>query len=414
MAHQISLLFHLRNSRLLNSGQFPIYLRITINGKRFEISTGKSIDKVKWSSKLGRCRGKSLEACSVNGHLDALKAKVFLTEGILLKTNSEISITSFKEQFLGKSEIKRMLIPIFLEHNRRMEMLIPHEFSINTLKKFKTTLAHIRQFLEVKRKMTDIDITKIDLTLIHDFDFFLRTIKECNHNSTVKYISLFGKIIRECHNKEWITRDPFANYDFSLHKVEIEFLSQVELNVMQQKVLKIERLDLVRDIYVFACFTGLSYIDIEQLTSDNLTIGIDGTKWIYKDRQKTKGQSHIPLLPLAEQILVKYANHPRCLNKNKLLPILSNQKMNAYLKEIADICGINKELTFHTSRHTFATTVTLENGVPIETVSKMLGHNSIRSTQHYAKVMDSKISKDMAELKEKIQIDIKIAKTVGK
>ena len=174
-----------------------------------------------------------------------------------------------------------------------------------------------------------------------------------------------------------------------------------------------ERLELVRDIFIFSCFTGLAYVDVQQLNKNHISLGIDGDKWIFKNRQKTDTPSKIPLLPMAMEIVDKYKNHPTCVNENRLLPILSNQKMNAYLKEIADVCGINKELTFHIARHTFATTVTLSNGVPIETVSKMLGHTNLKTTQHYAKILDKKISNDMMILKEKFKNtnQIKLDKT---
>ena len=179
---------------------------------------------------------------------------------------------------------------------------------------------------------------------------------------------------------------------------------QDELDVIYNKQFSTARLNQVKDIYLFSCFTGLAYIDVKKLKKDNISIGIDGNKWIFTHRQKTDTASKIPLLPIAEEIIENYANHPQCLNEGKLLPILSNQRMNSYLKEIADVCGINKDLTFHTARHTFATTVTLSNGVPIETVSKMLGHTNIKTTQHYAKILDKKVSHDMEQLKQVLSL----------
>jgi site-specific recombinase XerD len=204
---------------------------------------------------------------------------------------------------------------------------------------------------------------------------------------------------------DWISKNPFSNYKSKLKEVIREYLSPEEIEMMMNKKFVSNRLEVVRDIFVFSCFTGLAYIDVKQLTPNNISFGIDGDKWIFKNRQKTDTASKIPLLPIALSIVNKYASHPICLNKNLLLPILSNQKMNAYLKEIADVCGINKELTFHIARHTFATTVTLSNGVPIETVSKMLGHTNLKTTQHYAKILDIKISNDMMLLKEKFKIN---------
>jgi site-specific recombinase XerD len=201
----------------------------------------------------------------------------------------------------------------------------------------------------------------------------------------------------------WLNKDPFSNYKAKVKDVVRVYLTEEEIQTIINKDFKIERVAMVRDIFVFSCFTGLAYIDVKQLTKNNISLGIDGDKWIFKNRQKTDTTSKIPLLPMAQEIINKYENHPVCINEDRLLPILSNQKMNAYLKEIADLCEINKDLTFHIARHTFATTITLSNGVPLETVSKMLGHTSLKTTQHYAKILDKKISEDMMILKSKFK-----------
>jgi site-specific recombinase XerD len=201
-----------------------------------------------------------------------------------------------------------------------------------------------------------------------------------------------------------LDKDPFVNYKSKFREVVRAFLSQDEIDAIAAKKFSIERLDQVRDIFLFSCYTGLAYIDVKQLTRNNIGVGIDAEKWIFTSRQKTDTQSNIPLLPMAEEVLNKYKNHPQSNNEKSLLPVLSNQKMNSYLKEIADVCGITKELTFHIARHTFATTVTLTNGVSIESVSKMLGHRSIKTTQHYAKILDRKVSDDMKQLREKFKI----------
>jgi len=199
-----------------------------------------------------------------------------------------------------------------------------------------------------------------------------------------------------------------------MREVEREFLTQLEVQTIYGKEMVTDRLKQVRDIFVFSCFTGLAYIDVKNLSKTNISLGIDGEKWIFTHRQKTETASRIPLLPIAAEIIEKYANNPVCLNNDKLLPVLSNQNMNAYLKEIAGVCGINKELTFHIARHTFATTITLTNGVPIESVSKMLGHKSLKTTQHYAKILDKKVSGDMQLLREKFQISIPMKNSESK
>jgi site-specific recombinase XerD len=211
----------------------------------------------------------------------------------------------------------------------------------------------------------------------------------------------------------WLNKDPFTNYKSKVKEVERVYLTEEEIQTIINKDFKIERVGMVRDIFVFSCFTGLAYIDVKQLTKNHIGLGIDGDKWIFKNRQKTDTASKIPLLPMAQEIINKYENHPVCINEDRLLPIFSNQKMNAYLKEIADICEINKDLTFHIARHTFATTVTLSNGVPLETVSKMLGHTSLKTTQHYAKILDRKISEDMMILKSKFASNPQNVKKLG-
>ena len=274
------------------------------------------------------------------------------------------------------------------------------------MERYETSLKHTKNFLLWKYNISDISIEKIDYSFIMEYEFYLRSVRKCANNTAVKYIKNFHKIINICLANGWLTKDPFANYKSKVKEVIREYLTEREIQDLMEKELVSDRLELVRDIFIFSCFTGLAYIDVKQLSNDNIVLGIDGDKWINKNRQKTDTSSRIPILPTAQFIIDKYANHPVCVNEDKLLPIFSNQKMNAYLKEIATVCGINKELTFHIARHTFATTVTLSNGVPIETVSKMLGHTNLKTTQHYAKILDKKISEDMKILKDKFSINV--------
>jgi site-specific recombinase XerD len=207
---------------------------------------------------------------------------------------------------------------------------------------------------------------------------------------------------------DWLMKDPFLKFKGSIKEVERDFLSTEELQSIEDKKFTISRLDEVRDMFVFSCYTGLAYADIAKLSLNEIEIGIDKQKWIYTHREKTETKSNIPLLPKALEIIEKYKNHPECVISGKLLPLRSNQKMNAYLKEIAILCEITKNLTFHSARHTFATTVTLTNGVPIESVSSMLGHKNIRTTQIYAKVVEKKVSEDMKKLKSRLNKNSKM------
>ena len=308
---------------------------------------------------------------------------------------------SLKNELFGLNENQRMLIPIFKDHNNKIKELVGKEYALGTLERYTTSLKHTVEFLEWKYKVSDTDIKKIDHAFIMEYEFFLRSVRNCANNTAVKYIKNFSKIIKICLANHWIDRNPFANYKAKVKEVERVYLSEGEIETIINKDFKTERLSLVRDIFLFSCFTGLAYIDVKNLTKSHISLGIDGEKWIFTHRQKTETASKIPILPITQMIIDKYENHPECCNQDKLLPILSNQKMNAYLKEIAGVCGITKELTFHIARHTFATTVTLTNGVPIESVSKMLGHKNLRTTQHYAKVLDKKVGEDMKILRDK-------------
>ena len=406
MKNKIAILFYTKSSRALKNGLLPIYLRITVDGVRVEVSTSRNVEKSKWSVEGGKMKGNSEEARTINSYLDVLKNKVYETEKSMINNNHEINALSFKNKFLGIEEKQRMLIPIFQEHNKRMKTLIDKEFAMNTYKRYETSIEHIRSYIKHKYNLSDIPVKDVNLAFINDFDFYLRSIKNCNNNSTIKYVRNLGKIIKSCYANEWIERDPFLNYKGKVKEVVREFLSQEEINTIYLKVFATDRLNQVKDAFIFCCFTGLAYIDVYQLKKSNVEIGIDGERWIFTYRQKTDTPSRIPILQIPEEIIQKYANHPQCINENRLLPVLSNQKTNSYLKEIAGVCGINKELTFHIARHTFATTVTLTNGVPIESVSKMLGHKSLRTTQHYAKILDKKVSDDMQLLRDKFQKNI--------
>lgn len=413
MQTKISILFYAKRAKTTNDGLVPIYLRVTIDGQRIEQSTKRYVEPIKWSSEQGKMKGNSEEARALNTYLDILKAKVYDIQKEIIHDGQEANFENIKNKLLGVDERKRMLVPIFQDHNKKVEALVNDEFAPGTLIRYKTSLSHTIDFLKWKYNISDIDIRKIDHAFITEFEFYLRSVRKCNNNSAVKYIKNFGKIIRICIANGWIDKNPFVNYKSKVKEVERVFLVEEELQTMADKEFQIERLNQVKDIFLFSCFTGLAYIDVKKLTKNNINIGIDGERWIFTNRQKTDTKSNIPLLPMAEEIIAKYKDHPQCINEGKLLPVLSNQKMNGYLKEVADLCGIQKELTFHIARHTFATTVTLTNGVPIESVSKMLGHKNLRTTQHYAKILDRKVSDDMKLLRDKLYLKQQPAKLIN-
>jgi site-specific recombinase XerD len=408
MKTKITLHFYAKSTKANAAGLLPIYVRLTVDGKRLEFSTKKFVENSKWSSELSKMKGTTEEARSINSYLDLMKTKVFNAQMELMHRNENLTIENFKEKLLGTEQRQRMLIPIFQDHNNKIKELVGKEYAPGTLERYKTSLSHTIEFLQWKYKVSDIEINKIDHAFVTDYEFWLRSVRNCSNNTAVKYIKNFSKIIKLCLANDWLDKNPFANYKSKVKEVERVYLSEEEIQNIINKDFKTERLSLVRDIFVFSCFTGLAYIDVKNLTKSHISIGIDGEKWIFTHRQKTETASKIPILPVTQMIIDKYADHPKSSNEDKLLPILTNQKMNAYLKEIAGVCEIEKELTFHIARHTFATTVTLTNGVPIESVSKMLGHKNLRTTQHYAKVLDKKVSEDMKILRDKFSVAIKL------
>ena len=401
MKTKVSILFYTRRAKAAANGLVPIYTRITINGKRFEQSTNRFVEISKWSTEGNKMKGTSEEARLINNHLDLLKNQIRDAEMELIHKKTPVTIETIKSKLLGIDERARMLVPIFQDHNNKIKELIGKEYAPGTLERYTTSLKHTIEFMQWKYNVSDIDITKIDHAFVTDYEFWLRSVRNCANNTAVKYLKNFNKIIKLCLANDWLDKNPFANYKSKVKEVERVYLTEEEIQSIIEKDFKTERLSLVRDIFLFSCFTGLAYIDVKNLTKSHINYGIDGEKWIFTHRQKTESASKIPILPVTQMIIDKYENHPQCNNEDKLLPILSNQKMNAYLKEIASVCEIEKELTFHIARHTFATTVTLTNGVPIESVSKMLGHKNLRTTQHYAKVLDRKVSEDMKILKDK-------------
>lgn len=395
-------MFYLKKAKHHSLDSIPIYLRITVDGERAEISTNRYCHNLKWNGEAGRCRGTSEDVKSVNTYLDKLQSQVYDAHGVLVKSDSEITAESIKNKVLGKTGKTYNLIEIFKDHNKKMEALVGSDFAKGTLERYEISLRHTENFLLYKYGVKDIDIKKIDNAFVTEYDFYLRSVRKCQNNSAVKYIKNFGKIIRICLANGWMQTNPFVHYKGKTKQVEKTCLTQPELETLTSKSFTSERLDQVRDYFVFCCYTGLAYVDVKKLKPDEIKIGVDGEKWIIINRQKNDQRSPIPLLPVALKIIEKYKDHPVSTNKGLVFPVPSNQKVNEYLKEIGTVCEIKCLLTFHIARHTFATTVTLSNGVPLETVSKMLGHASLKQTQHYAKIVDTKISEDIGILKKKL------------
>jgi site-specific recombinase XerD len=385
------------------NGKAPLSIRITVNGERAEILANREISPTLWDSKAQRVKGITEEAKVINAHLETIKGSLRMHESRLIALGKTVTAELLKNEYLGVRPDRHSLCTAFEVHIKRMsEKVKVGNKASATLDKYRYTFDKVKAFLKHQYKVSDIYLEDIKRSFAHDFEHYLFTVEHLQNNTVMKYLRQTKTILKMAVEMGWLATDPTAGFRLSFEEKEPVRLEMEELNVLVTKEISIARLAEARDCYVFMCYTGYAYEDAFGLGPENIFIGIDGQKWITKDREKTEQAECVPLLPIPLEIISRYKNHPHCSSKNKLLLVRSNQRLNGYLKEIAAICGINKELTTHTARHTFATTVTLENDVPIETVSKMLGHRSIKTTQRYAKVTRKKISKNMAELKEKL------------
>lgn len=392
-----SVLFYAKKSKVLKNGNLPIYGRITVNGQRAEISTKFDVDETEWDASRGMAIGHTKKAKDINSNLELIKLKIREHKILMQQSNEPITASSLKNRYLGIDHGAQTILSIFKEHNEKCVALMNVDFAPGTVERYTTVYKHIEDFIKVKYKKNDLSLNEITPMFISNFEFYLKTSRGCSHNSTVKYIKNFKKIVRIALANGWMKSDPFITIKYHLDEVDMAYLTEDELQKLLNHRFKNERLENVKNIYLFCCFTGLAFIDVKSLMQDDIELK-NGQYWMKKKRQKTKNWCIVPLLEPAVMLMEQYKSHPVCLEKRCVLPVLSNQKMNAYLKEIADICGINKHLSTHTARHTFATTVTLANQVSMEVVSKMLGHSSINMTKRYARVVDDLINKDMQKL----------------
>ena len=391
------------NKQRIKKGKNVIYLRIKVNQDRSEFSTGQYIEENCWDHKQQQVNSKHPDASTINRILDIMRSDLQKHFSFMLAREENISAESLKNVYLGIKEKEYTLCEAFEMHNRRFaEKVKAGNKSSQTLKRLEITKQKIISFLKYRYKRSDIALKDIKFSLAPDLEHFFTTVQMISGNTAMKYIKILKQVIKMSVENGWLASNPLSGFKCTYEEPERDRLTMEELMIIYNKDLDLERLIEVRDIYLFCCFTGFAYLDVHDLTAENIIIGIDGEKWISKNRTKTKSPERVPLLPIALDIIEKYKNNRYCVLHNKLLPVNSNQRFNSYLKELACICGINKHLTTHTARHTFATTVTLENDVPLETVSQMLGHRSIRTTQIYAKITQKKISNNMNELKRKL------------
>ena len=394
------ILFYLRKNYLNKSGKAGIMVRLTVNGDMVQFSSKLEIEPALWDTKAGKAAGNSVKARKINSMLDDIRTALNNHYHYVESRDSFVTAEKIRNAFLGYEVRQQTLLELFKQHNEDASKLSGISKAPATLVKYDRTYRRLEEFMKAKYKVSDIALREINHKFVTDFEFYLRTVSRCNENTTGKFMQIFRKIVLIAKNNGWITIDPFANYHIHMKAVDRGYLTEQELERILQKDFDSRRLEQVRDVFIFSCFTGLSYVDVRNLTEENVVTSFDGKLWLQLHRQKTSTAVNLPLLKTPLAILKKYEGK---LPDGRLLPVSSNQKLNSYLKEIADVCGIKKNLTFHLSRHTFATTTTLAKGVPIETVSKMLGHTNIKTTQIYARITNDKIRKDMEMLAGKLE-----------
>lgn len=403
METKISIMFIGKKSRITRHQLLPIYLRVTIEKRRFEVATHQHVKPSEWSALAGRIQGKSETAIDINMALDIIKKRVYDYKDRILRENKNFTVDTLREKWFGEDRNKRTLLGVVRLSILDLEKLVAKGiYKKATLTKYKSTEKHLIEFFDWRKNGCDVLLSDLSTEFAWNFEYYLQSEKGLSINSSGKMIKNVKKVIRDCVDRNWLETDPFYRYKVRHIDPKIPHLSAEELKRIEDKEITIRRLDQVRDIFLFSCYTGFAYIDVANLSTNHLRTGIDGKQWLIKDRQKTGISERVPILPPAARILDKYKGYFKFNESKKLLPVPTNQKMNAYLKELADICNISTKITFHIARHTFATTVTLENGVPIDSVSKMLGHRSIKTTQIYARVTDKKISDDTKLLYQKL------------
>lgn len=401
--NDLNVLFYLKRAKKNRAGEAPIYLRITVNGQRAEVSVKKTVNPQSWDSHNQRGKGKSEKIRLLNNYIDEVENKLNRMYNIAIQEEQQISADYLKNVLVGNDKKFKMLIPVFQEFNELMEREKGKKYASRTVARYGHALGHIEKFLQTEYGLKDMELEKLDLKFIRRFDIYLQTVLNYHANTVTKYLKILKTIINSAISLGYLDRNPFQGYSTTYKEGTRQFLTASEINSIETTTITNERLDRVRDIFVFICYTGISYSDLQQLDKNNITKGIDGKNWLTYHRVKTKVRASIPLLTSAQNILDKYKNDVECVSQDKILPVISNQKFNKYMKEVAALCGITKPCTAHIGRHSFSVSVTLSNGVPLETVSKMLGHTNLKTTQLYAKVVDTKISEDMAKIEEKIK-----------
>lgn len=393
--------FFLRRN-VLKTGESPVFMRITVNGQRAENNIQKSILPSLWDQPKERAKGTSRTALDLNRFIEEARIKVHQIVSELQQNNEPVNALIVQQRFYGinpNKKAERTILHVIQDHNDEAEKLIGKDYSKTTVLRYKSMKRYLGELIKKNYDVDDLPLSQFTGEVIRAYEVFLKTEKDLSQNTLIRYMKALKKITNRCIANDWIHKDPFVGIKFREEPTEPEFLTIEELNRIYECDPGCKRLEVVRDMFLMSAFTGLAFSDVSQLTSEHIVKDNGGNLWIRKHRQKTRQISNIPLLDIPAAILKKYEGDKKASKKGVLLPVPTNQVMNRYLKEIATICKIDKYLTTHVARHTYAT-VCLSQGVSLKNVSKMLGHASVKMTEHYARVLDNSILREMNEIRD--------------
>lgn len=387
-------------------GEAPIVMRITHEKERMNLSLGIRVHPSNWDSKRQRAKGNSDWANQINAHLNSCKTKVFEAYDTLFKASQSFSVKQIAEEYSGENKKQIGLLEAFKIYNQRIEAKVNTEYAPGTVVKYNSTLRKVARFLKTQGR-EEIPLAEVDRKFIADLDQYFRAVLKSRNNTAVKNLRHLKTVLRMCRINDWIQHDPFDFMTFREVPTLREYLTAEEIKKWQAVKLSSRSLEIVRDVFLFQVFTGLAHADVYKLSSAHIKIGNDGKKWLYITRTKTDSLTQVPLLPMAEEILKRYSDHPKCQKSGRLLPVPCNQAMNRALKKVAEAAKITKNIQTHCGRHTYATTVLLGNGVSMETTSKLLGHSNLRTTQIYGKITETKIAQDLIGLDKRLKQKIR-------
>ncbi|SHE77995.1 Site-specific recombinase XerD [Bacteroides faecichinchillae] len=387
----LNIRFYLRTNHVNRDGTCAIMVRISVNGERTAFSTKLSADPNKWDADTNHVDGKSKADKELNRTLDDMRASIRNHYYELERYDALVTAEKVRNAFLGITVRTESLMQLFKEYVDECRSLLGISRTKATVQKYDRCYRRVQEFLKAKYKLSDIPLVEIGHKFITDLECYLRTVSKCNENTTAKFLQTFKMIIIRARNNGYIKGDPFANYKIRLKRVDRGYLTEEELKILRETPITSKRVAQVRDVFLFACYTGLAYIDLKLLRAENIRTSFDGNQWIMTHRHKTDTPVNVPILDIPMELIERYKGVSK---KGYILPILSNQKMNQYLKDVAEACGIEKNITFHMARHTNATLL-IYNGTNITTVQKLLGHKSVKTTQIYTNIMDITIVRDL-------------------